>query len=131
MLGTHTVATGAAKRNRSVSSKDEVASWLGMKRRKTGRGLTELNDRSAERETLVSLIATVETLSKRKSQILQTIKKFNEATRQLPYKGDFSNHDIGRHFAWLLANLQTTNGVLSKARRYLEILYVKAIYKKM
>ena len=122
----------AARRKRSLTSKDEVASWLGIKRRKAGPPditTNDLVDKRTEREALISLIAAVETISKRKSLILKTIDTFNGAVTQLRHKHNLSNHDIGRHFAWLLANLRTTNDALSKARHYLRILYGKAFSK--
>ena len=91
---------------------------------------TDLFDISIERETLVSLIAAVETIAKRKSHILHAIANFNGSLSQLRHKSDFKKSDIGRSFAWLIANLQTTNHALRKALRYLQILYGKAISKK-
>ena len=116
-----------------MSSKDLVASWLGIKRRKFGvqdLNPTDLFEPSLERETLVSLIAAVDTIAKRKSHILHAIARFNGCLSQLRNKKDFTKSDIGRSFAWLIANLQTTNHALRKALRYLQMLYGKAISKK-
>ena len=90
--------------------------------------LLGLFDKSAEREALISLIAAVETIIKRKSLILKTIDSFNHGASQ-QCKNNLLNHDFGSHFAWLVANLQTTNDALSKSRHYLQVLYGKALSK--
>lgn len=89
-------------------------------------------EKVAERETLVTLMATVDAATSRKELLLDVMEKFNVLlVDRLPFgEGPSSNHVISeyfeKHFSWLRANLETTNQTLNRAQFYLERMYSKA-----
>ena len=90
-------------------------------------------DAAAERETLVSLMATIDAASKRKSLILDALETFNAQTvdhgnfEGTPHVTD--SQEDGLHRAWLLANLELTNHSLNMAMAHLRLMYGEAYTK--
>jgi hypothetical protein len=132
----HFVAFSVSPLQRNWSAKDEVAAWLGVKRNgiNNGRNASRLTgletiEQVAERETLVLLMATINAASKRKSMILQSLHKFNGLVGELPRMIDVAHRDTEQLYAWLIANLQSTNHALETALVYLHTLYGKAFIK--
>ncbi|CAB9529670.1 PHD and ring finger domains 1 [Seminavis robusta] len=90
---------------------------------------TALVEKVAERETLVSLLSIIEAATGRKERLLKCMDKFNcLLVERLPFGGGAPpNHIISEyyhsHYAWLEANLQSTNHSLDRAHSYLEVMY--------
>ncbi|CAB9499310.1 PHD and ring finger domains 1 [Seminavis robusta] len=90
---------------------------------------TALVEKVAERETLVSLLSIIEAATGRKERLLKCMDKFNcLLVERLPFGGGAPpNHIISEyyhsHYAWLEANLQSTNHSLDRAHSYLKVMY--------
>lgn len=96
---------------------------------------TEILERAAERETLVSLMTTIEAATTRKEMMLDALEKFNILMVDcLPFgeKRDQNcakSREMEEHYAWLLANLELTNQTLGIATAHLKLMYGGAYSK--
>lgn len=86
-------------------------------------------EKGAERETLVSLLSSIEAGSARKRMLLDTIEKFNALmVQRLPFGDDDSTTSAlppqaEQHFSWLVANLEVTNRFLERALASFRLMY--------
>lgn len=96
---------------------------------------TKILEKAAERETLVSLMATIEAATTRKEMMLDALEKFNILMVDcLPFgekrdQNDKKSSEIEEHYAWLLANLELTNQSLGIATAHLKLMYGGAYSK--
>lgn len=95
-------------------------------------GQSSLLEKVAERETLVTLMSTIDAAVTRKTMILDAMEKFSALlVDRLPFgEGPPSTHVISgyfeKHYAWLRANLEITNRCLETALIHLKIMYGQA-----
>lgn len=128
-----------AKAKEAVTCEREVSNLLGGRKQSSSYGDNNedearavLVEKVAERETLVTLMSIIETATKRKAMLLDVMEKFSALlVDRLPFgEGPPSNHVISgyfeQHFAWLRANLETTNSTLSRAVGFMKVMYGKA-----
>jgi hypothetical protein len=100
-----------------------------------GREHTAMVEKAAERETLVTLMATIEAATTRKEMMLDALEKCNILMVDcLPFgekrdKNDSTSREMEEHYAWLLANLELTNQSLGIATAHLKLMY-KGAYSK-
>lgn len=91
-----------------------------------------LVEKVAERAALVALMLIIDTATARKAMLLDVMEKFSTLlVDRLPFgEGPPSNHVTSgyfeSHFAWLVANLDTTNRTLQRAAGFLKVMYSKA-----
>jgi hypothetical protein len=95
----------------------------------------QILEKAAERETLVSLMATIEAATTRKEMMLDALEKSNILmVDSLPFgeKRDLSDEksiEMEEHYAWLLANLELTNQSLGISTAHLKLMYSGAYSK--
>jgi hypothetical protein len=93
--------------------------------------LSELEN-VAEHETLVTLMTTIETAVRRKNSLLGALEEANTLMARClsvgagPKTTPIALHELEQHYAWLVANLESSNQVLDVAFDHLRILYGSA-----